>query len=114
MPLVTLVIGTSWTGTPFQTSFQIARLTSPCNLLTPFEWRLIRNARIVILNGSDRSTRVWPNEKSSSNGMPSSFAKSPEYFRIISRGNESLPAGTFVWGVEIFSGGTRLYVQINP
>src|SRR2546429_7481874 len=103
MPLVTLVIGTSWTGTPFQTSFQIARLTSPCNLLTPFECRLIRNARIVMLNGSDRSTRVWPKEKSSSNGMPSSFAKSPKYLRIISRGKESLPAGTGGWGGEKFA-----------
>src|SRR6266446_2691556 len=75
MPLVTLVIGTSCTGTPFQTSFQSARLTSPCNLLTPFEWRLIRRARIVMLNGSERSTRVWPNEKSSSKVIPHHLAR---------------------------------------
>ena len=53
-----------------------------------------------MLKGSERSTRVWPNEKSSSNGMPSSLAKSPKYFFIISRGKESLPAGTGVWVVK--------------
>jgi hypothetical protein len=51
---------------------------------------------MVMENGSFGSTRVWPNESSSSNGMFSSFAKLPKYFRIMSRGNESLPAGTGV------------------
>src|SRR6266480_2707703 len=86
-----LVIGTSWTGTPAQTSFQSDRLTSPCNLLTPLAWRLRRSARIVILNGSLGLSRVWPNENSSSNGMFSSLANLPKYFCIISRENESFP-----------------------
>src|SRR6266480_4174433 len=85
-----LVIGTSWTGTPAQTSFQSDRVTSPCNLLTPFACRLRRRARIVMLNGSSGLRRVWPNENSSSNGMFSSFAKLPKYFCIISRGNGSM------------------------
>ena len=52
IPLVTLVIGTSCSGTPVQTSFHRPRLTSPCSLLTPLECRLKRKARIVMLNGS--------------------------------------------------------------
>src|SRR5205814_1753435 len=95
-PLVILVIGTSCMGTPAQTSFQSDRVTSPCNLLTPLACRLRRNARIVILNGSFGSTRVWPNENSSSNGTLSSLANAPKYFFIISREKESLPAGTGV------------------
>src|SRR5438046_5984727 len=95
-----LVIGTSCTGTPAQTDFQSARVTSPCNLLTPLACRLSRNAKMVMLNGSLGSTRVCPNENSSSNGIFSSLAKAPKYFRIISRGNESLPAGTGVWVVK--------------
>src|ERR1051325_8870417 len=83
-------------GTPDQTSFQSDRLTSPCNLLTPFACRLRRSARIVILNGSSGLRRVWPNENSSSNGTFSSFANFPKYFCIISREKESLPAGTGV------------------
>src|SRR5262245_36018877 len=96
-----LVIGTSWIGTPAQTSFHSDRVISPCNLLTPLACRLRRSARMVMLNGSSGLRRVWPYENSSSNGIFSSLAKFPKYFRIISRGNESLPAGTGVCGENV-------------
>ena len=59
-----------------------------------------------MLNGSVGSTRVCPNENSSSNGMSNSLAKAPKYLRIISRGNESLPAGTGVWVVKTLAATT--------
>src|SRR5436305_8383945 len=93
-------MGTSCAGTPVQTSFQRPRLTSPCNLLRPLEWRLKRNARIVMLNGSVALTRVWRKEKNSSKGRPISVAKLPKYLRIISRGKEAFPAGTGVLVVK--------------
>src|SRR6266550_3844657 len=93
-------MGTSCDGTPVQTPFHKPRLTSPCDLLTPLECRLKRNARIVMLNGSLALTRVWPKEKNSSKGRPISTAKLPKYLRIISRGKESLPAGTGVLVVK--------------
>src|SRR5437667_12896209 len=96
-----LVIGTSWIGTPDQTSFQSERVTSPCNLVTPFVCRLRRSARMVMLNGSFGSSRVWPNENSSSNGMLSSLATLPKYFFIILRED------------GVFSGGTRVSVVEN-
>src|SRR5215208_4536469 len=89
--------------TPDHTSFQSDRLTPPCNLLTPFAWRLSRNARIVMLNGSSGLRRVWPNENNSSNGTCSSLANLPKYFCIISREKESLPAGTGVCVVKTFA-----------
>src|SRR5439155_11114732 len=88
------------------TSFQSDRVTSPCNLLTPFACRLRRNARMVMLNGSPGLSRVWPNEKSSSNGMFISLANLPKYFCIISRENESCPAGTGVCVVKTFAAAT--------
>src|SRR4029077_1070667 len=105
-PLVILVIGTSCIGTPDHTSFHSDRLTSPCNLLTPFAWRLRRNAKTVILNGSLGLSRVLPNENSSSKGMFDSLANLPKYFCIISRENESLPAGTGVCVVKTFAAAT--------
>src|ERR1041385_7574223 len=105
-PLVILVIGTSCVGTFDQTSFQRDRLTAPCNLLTPFAWRLSRNARMVILNGSSGVRRVWANENSYSNETFSSFANLPKYFCIISRENESLPAGTGVCVVKTLAAAT--------
>ncbi len=52
MPFVMLVTGTSSSGMPDQTSFQSSRLTAPCSALTPFECRLVRSARIVMVNVS--------------------------------------------------------------
>src|SRR6266481_9497481 len=105
-PFVILVIGTSCIGTPDHTSFHSDRLTSPCNLLTPFACLLSRNARIVILKGSSGLRRVWPNENSSSNGRFNSFANFPKYFCIISREKESLPAGTGVCVVKTLAAAT--------
>ena len=70
MPLVTCVIGTSSSGTPAQTSFHNCRLTEPCNALTPFEWRLVRSARIVMLKVFSGLTLVWPKWKNSSKVSP--------------------------------------------
>src|SRR5437660_11368406 len=98
-----LVIGTSCTGTPVQTSFQSDRVTSPCSLLTPLACRLSRSARMVMLKGSLGLTRVWRNENNSSNGIFSSFANWGKYFRIISRGKEALPAGVGVWVLTPFA-----------
>ena len=57
-----------------------------------------------MLNGSVALIRVWPKEKNSSNGRPISVAKLPKYLRIISRGKESLPAGTGRVGGENIGG----------
>src|SRR2546430_15949585 len=92
-----LVIGTSWTGTPDQTSFQRDRVTSPCNLLTPLECRLRRSARMVILKGSFGSRRGLPDVERLADGMFNFFAELPKNFFIISRGKEALPAGTGAW-----------------
>ena len=59
-----------------------------------------------MLNGSFEFRRVWPNEKNSSNEMFSSFTSFAKYFCIISRGNESWPAGTGVCVVKTLAAAT--------
>ena len=61
---------------------------------------------MVMLNCSSGLSRVWPNENSSSNGMLSSLANFPKYFCIISRENESFPAGTGVCVVKTLAAAT--------
>jgi len=56
-----------------------------------------------MLKGSFGSSRVCPNENNVSNGMLSSLAKLPKYFCIMSRENESCPAGTGVCVVKTFA-----------
>src|SRR5438477_11525470 len=96
-------MGTSCEGTPVQTSFHKPRLTSPCNLLTPLECRLKRNARIVMLNGSAALTRVWPKGRNPRKGRRTSGARLPKYWGIISRGKESFPTGTGEWVVNMLA-----------
>ena len=70
MPLVMLVIGTSSSGTPAHTSFHRPLETSPCSLLTPLAWRLVRRARIVMEKSLVLLTVVWPSEKKYSKSTP--------------------------------------------
>ena len=65
-----LVMGTSFSGTPLQTSFQSPWLTRPCRALTPLAWRLVRSARIVMEKGSVGSFRVWPKLANVPKSMP--------------------------------------------
>ena len=101
MPFVMLAMGTSSSGTLGKNFWNNARDTSPCSLLTPLAWPLVRRASTAMLKASWGSNGLArPKASSSSREIPASRRYSPKYFSIRSGANTSKPAGTGVWVVK--------------